>query len=248
MEVQKAKSDTRINTWLAQRAGLSRRAAERVVLQGQVLVNGKKIHNLATRLSAKDQVLLRGRALKPQAPEPLWVAFYKPKNVICTKHDPKGRVTVCDFFKNKPAFRDLFPVGRLDGYAEGLIFMTSDGPGAHKILHPRHQILKTYLVRVSGAPTPKQCLRLQRGVQVLGSTVRAQKLKLIKPKGAQNTWVKISIGEGKNRQLHRMFNTVGLRVLHIRRIGIGGYRLKNMKPGTFRKLAPEDMKRVFQRV
>ena len=197
----------------------------------------------------KDQVKVAGKIL--QVPiHNIYIAFNKPKKVLTTMNDPKERVCIADFFKKRKNLR-IFPVGRLDWSSEGLILLTNDGDFSEKILQPKNKIPKTYVVKLSGSITSKQLDRLVRGVSTEKGRFKALYAQYIKATGRRNkktgaaTWIKIIIDEGKNRQLHHMFKSIGFSIKVLRRIAIGRLKLKSLKPGESFLLSPSDIKKLF---
>ena len=170
--------------------------------------------------------------------------------MISTTKDSKGRVCISDFFKKRKNLR-IFPVGRLDWGSEGLILLTNDGDFSEKILQPKNKIPKTYVVKLSDSVTSKQLDRLVRGVSTEKGRFKALYAQYIKATGRRNkkmgasTWIKIIIDEGKNRQLHHMFKSIGFSIKVLRRIAIGRLKLKSLKPGESFLLSPTDIKKLF---
>ena len=169
-----------------------------------------------------------------------YIAFNKPKKVITSMNDPKGRLSVGDFFKMKKQNR-IFPIGRLDYHSEGLLLLTNDGYFSAKVLKDKPP--KTYMVKLNKRPTVNQLTKLKKGVYTEIGRLRALYAQLDRKKNS--LWVKVIVAEGKNRQLHRMFNKLGLQVKVLRRTAIGKLQLKSLKPGEIFALTPKDLKKVF---
>ncbi len=197
----------------------------------------------------KDQVRIDGTILQIPTRK-IYIAFNKPKKVLSSTKDPKDRVCISDFFKKRKNFR-IFPVGRLDWSSEGLILLTNDGDFSEKILQPKNKIPKTYVVKLSGSVSSKQLDRLVRGVSTEKGRFKALYAQYIKATGRRNkktgasTWIKIIIDEGKNRQLHHMFKSIGFSIRVLRRVAIGRLKLKSLRPGESFLLSPSDMKKLF---
>lgn len=171
--------------------------------------------------------------------------FYKPRGVVTTLSDPEGRPTVKDFLK-QVKYR-VFPVGRLDYDSEGLLLLTNDGDFAHAVLHPSRQIPKTYLIKVKGEMEEAKLEKLRRGVRLEdGMTIPARVKRL--RKSENNSWIEITIYEGRNRQVRRMIEKVGHSVLKLKRVGINGLMLKDLKPGDLRPLKHDELETIKKEV
>ena len=236
----------RLNKYLSECGVVSRRKADELITEGAVLVNGKKVFELGTKITpAHDRITVNGKPVKP-ATEKVYILFHKPKNVVTTMDDPEGRPSIADFFK-RISMR-VFPVGRLDWDTEGMILLTNDGEFAQKVNHPSQEILKTYLVKVNGKPTEHHFERLRSGVSVIGGRVNARHVERVKRGDSdQYDWIKIMIGEGKNRQVRRMFEKIGFDVLKLQRVAIGRLRMPgNLERGEFVFLTPKGLEKIFQ--
>ena len=240
------KNTLRLNKFLAQRAGLSRRKADEMIKKGQVFVNGKKISQLAVFVDPeKDLVKIKNQVIHSKNTPALYLMFNKPSKVLTTAHDPKGRPTVMDYIKS-PKER-LFSVGRLDWDSEGLLILTNDGDLANKALHPKNQIPKTYLIKVSGRPNDSQIRKLIQGVSTPIGKKKALFAKRISKKTSSNSWVRLIISEGKKRQIRLMFDKIGFPVLLLRRTAIGRLKMNKLAKGSFVKLTEKDVKKIFQK-
>ncbi len=222
-------------------AGLaSRRQAERLIAEGRVEVNGRPAR-LGDQADPRcDQILVDGRPL-PSAEPAVCYLLNKPAGYLTTRRDPQGRPTVFDLVRDIP-YR-LFSVGRLDFNTEGLLLLTNDGALAHRLAHPRHQVDKTYLVRVRGHLTPDIVRRLQEGVRLEdGLTAPAQ----VRPRRAVSghQWFEITIHEGRNRQVRRMCQAVGLPVSRLKRIRFAFLDLGDLPTGRWRALSSEEVERL----
>jgi 23S rRNA pseudouridine2605 synthase len=234
--------EIRLQKFLARAGVASRRAAEEMIRQGRVEVNGLK-PEIGSRVDPlHDEIKLDGRLISLQNQQ-IYLAFYKPPNCITTARDPQGRPTVFDFLPDFHA--RIFSVGRLDYDAEGLLLLTNDGELANRLLHPRYGIFKVYEVKVKGRPDRNALERLRSGVELEEGTTApagAQVIRLL-PNAA---WLRIVLHQGWNRQIKRMGEAVGHPVLRIRRVAYGPVRLGKMKPGEFRLLGPDEIRRIFQ--
>jgi len=224
------------------RAGLaSRRQAEKLIRDGRVSVNGKVVRKLGTQVVwGQDTIHVDGRLIRHLEPK-VTIALNKPKRVLTTSHDPKGRPTTTQLVKSIKA--RVFPVGRLDYHTEGLLILTNDGELSQHLQHPRFGIPKTYQAKVKGRPTAQVLDRLRSGVMLDGRRTAPAQVKTIGTTGT-NTWLEITIREGRYRQIRRMCAALGHPVLKLKRIQYGPIRLGDLKPGTYRYLTPHEVKKL----
>ncbi|MBI4083744.1 MAG: rRNA pseudouridine synthase [Candidatus Lambdaproteobacteria bacterium] len=234
----------RLQKAISQAGLVSRRRAETLIGEGRVKVNGRVIAAPGTCLLPGDRLEVDGRTVTwagPRATE-VW-ALYKPRGCVTTLHDPEGRPTVQDHL---PRSRQrLFPVGRLDYDAEGLLLLTNDGELAQRIAHPAHAVAKVYLVKVKGLVEREALARLARGPTLAGRRrrpVRARVLHTLVDK----TWLEVTLREGVNRQIKKMFGELGYPVLKIKRYRIGPVTLEDMKPGQSRLLGKAEVARLVE--
>lgn len=234
----------RLNKFLADSGICSRRAADTIISEGRILVNGKKVFELGVKVSPTDRITFDGKPVK-QSTQKIYLMLHKPKGVLTTLEDELGRATVADYLGD--VGQRVFPVGRLDWDSEGLLLFTNDGDFANKVMQPKEEITKSYLVKVDGQPQDPQLLRLRQGVSIPGGRVKALSVEKIKRKegSKQYSWLKIVINEGKNRQIRYMFEKIGFDVLKLQRIAIGQLKLGNLERGELTYLDEVDLKRVF---
>lgn len=240
----------RLNKLLAERGLASRRGADKLIAEGLVMVNGKKVYELGVKVNPnKDKILVDGKPIKSKS-QNIYVMFNKPKNVITSMNDPLERPTVADFVADLPA--RVFPIGRLDWDSEGLLLLTNDGEFAQKVMHPKTEVTKTYHVKLEGQPQPYQIKKLLTGVSIPGGRVKAkhvEKLKPIKAAGKKtsdkNDWYKIVITEGKNHQVREMFKKIGFDVIKLHRVAIGKLRIGQLGRGEMVFLNEAATQRVF---
>jgi 23S rRNA pseudouridine2605 synthase len=230
----------RLQKLIAQAGLASRRQAEEWIRQGDVTVNGEVAQLGASADPQLDRVEVRGRLLA-HAEEKLYLLLNKPAGYVTSLHDPEGRPVVTDLLKNL-AVR-VYPVGRLDLTTEGLLLLTNDGELAHQLMHPRHKIDKTYLVRVRGQLTPDVISRLEQGVMLDdGQTAPAQVRQVRRVQG--HSWFSLTIHEGRNRQVRRMCEAVGLPVSRLKRIGYAFLTLDQLPIGHYRQLSKAEVQRL----
>jgi 23S rRNA pseudouridine2605 synthase len=229
----------RLQKFIAHSGLLSRRHAETAIAQGRVRVNGVIVTEMGVLVDpACDRVELDGKPVG-QISERETFAFHKPFQVMTTRSDPEGRKTVMDFFSGR---EDLYPVGRLDYETTGLLLLTNDGELANRLMHPRYAIEKMYEVRVRGTPTMATLERLRRRVDLddgPGAFLRAEVVGILQD---GSTRMEIIVGEGRNRFIRRMLESVGHPVLQLHRIRIGALGLDALKLGEFRKLSDAELR------
>ncbi len=243
-------TSVRLNKLLAERGIASRRGADKIIEEGLVVVNGKKVYELGIKVNPnKDKIVVDGKPLKSKI-ENLYIMFNKPKNVITSMNDPLERTTIADFLTELPV--RVFPIGRLDWDSEGLLLLTNDGDFAQKVMHPKTEVTKTYHVKLDGQPEPYKIKKLLSGVSIPGGRVKAkhiEKLKLVKDKhkkvSDKNDWYKIIITEGKNHQVREMFKKIGFDVIKLHRVAIGKLRLGQLARGEMVFLNDVAANRVF---
>lgn len=231
MENESPKSD-RIAKVMS-RAGLaSRREAERMIAAGRVSVNGKKIDSPALNVTASDKIVVDGKEVGEPDPPRIWL-YHKPRGLVTTTADEKGRETVFD------ALPDTLPrvmsVGRLDLNSEGLLLLTNDGEVKRKMELPSTGWTRKYRVRVNGRPTDEQLEPLSKGITHEGERFLPMEIKFDRQQGA-NAWITIGIKEGKNREIRRAMEVIGLKVNRLIRISYGPFLLRDLKPGEVEEI------------
>jgi pseudouridine synthase len=219
-------------------AGLmSRRAAEEAIRKGRVPIDGEEAV-LGDRVDvAAQQVTLDGVPL-PVNPDLETYLLYKPAGVISSASDPRGRRTVVDLVA---AGRRLYPVGRLDYESEGLILLTNDGDLANRVTHPRYGIVKRYVALVAGSPAKTEIRRLTEGIELDDGPARALSAQVVGRQGAQ-TMVELTMAEGRNREVRRMFEALGYDVASLVRTAIGPIADRSLKPGQSRRLSAAEIR------
>ena len=224
------------------RAGItSRRAAEEMIREGRVSVNGEVVTTRGSKADpVRDQIRVDRRLISAGRYH-VYVALHKPRGYISTLHDPEGRPRVTDLLKK--ISERLYPVGRLDYDSEGLILLTNDGSFAHRIQHPSHEILKTYLVKVRGTMSPDEIGRLRVGVLLPDGYFRPRTVRVTR-KNKKSVWLEITVSEGRNRILRRSLESLGKEVVRIVRWGIGNVELGVLKPGEYRHLTHREVEKL----
>lgn len=234
-----AKTDTpegdRIAKYLSRAGVASRREAERMIETGQVAVNGKVIDSPALNITAKDKITINGKPVAPPEAARLWL-YYKPEGLVTSASDEKGRDTV---FDNLPEdLPRVMSVGRLDLNSEGLLLLTNDGGLKRRLELPSTGWLRKYRVRVKGNPTDADLEPLRRGITVEGERFQPMELVMDRHQGA-NAWLTVGLREGKNREIRRAMNEIGLTVNRLIRISYGPFRLNEMQPGDVEEVRPK---------
>ena len=234
----------RIQKVIAQAGIASRRAAEKLILAGEVRLNGETVLKMGQKmLVGKDHLSVEGRLVKlPQRQKTQVYALYKPKNCITTLNDPEGRTTISDFFPRTSA--RLFPVGRLDYDAEGLILLTNDGELAQQLMHPRHKVWKGYFVKVRGIVENTALSTLRKGPVIEKRRHQPVRVKILHTVN-DKTWLEVFLREGTNRQIKKMLQDLGYPVQKIKRFQVGTVSLGDLQSGESRALSPEEMKQLM---
>lgn len=229
--------DVRLQKLIAGAGLASRRKAETLIAAGRVTVNGKVVTELGTKVDpSKDHVKVDGKHLS-QAQPFVYLLLNKPKNVMSTLDDPGGRTTVKDYLRGVSV--RVFPVGRLDFDSEGLMLLTNNGDLAQALLHPRYHVPKTYLIKVKGILTEEEIRQLERGVTLEDGMTGPATVKKIK-KAEMNSWLEITIGEGRKHQVRRMLESVGHPVIKLMRVKMGPLSLGDLASGEFRFLTDRE--------
>lgn len=232
----------RLQKYLASCGVASRRASEKLIAEGHVSVDGVVITEMGTQVEEGQRVCVDGKPVQPEA-QKHYLMYHKPAGEVTTAHDPEGRATVLDRFKDYPV--RLYPVGRLDYDSEGLLLLTNDGDLTDRMLHPSREVEKVYLARVSNVVTPQEARRLERGVMVDGRMTAKAKAKIL---SQQNlfTDMLITIHEGRNRQVRKMVEQIGHQVVLLRRIRFGPLKLGDLPRGMWRPLTSEELDQLQQ--
>lgn len=231
--------EVRLQKFIADAGLASRRAAEKMIARGDVKVNGQVVTEMGIKIDpTKDEVTYKSKVLRKQA-EHEYYLLHKPTRVVSTAADEKGRTNVVDMVESP--YR-LYPVGRLDFLSSGLLIMTNDGDLTYKLTHPKHEIDKTYTVKVEPPMSLAAVKKLRAGVDLDGDGDKTQpcKIKLIKDNKNTQTYTFI-LKEGKNRQIRRMVELVGCKVISLERCAIGKIKIDGLKYGQYRRLTKDEV-------
>jgi 23S rRNA pseudouridine2605 synthase len=226
-----------LNKYIARAGVCSRRKADELTLRGDVKINGKVIKTPGADIGDGDVVEVNGRAVAPVR-KSVYILLNKPKGYITTVSDEFGRPTVMELTGDIEG--RVFPVGRLDADTTGMLIMTNDGDFANAVAHPAGEMRKTYRARVNGAVSKERLARLRRGVNVDGRMTAPADVTLVR-QSAAGAVVDIAIHEGRNRQVRKMFDAVGNKVIDLQRTAIGDIRIGGLKPGHWRKLSKSEI-------
>ena len=223
----------------------SRREAERLIVLGQVAVNGTVVTKLGTKVDpARDIITLNGSVVTI-VPEKIYVVLNKPAGYVSTLKDPQKRPVVMDLLDRVGS--RVYPVGRLDYDAEGLLLLTNDGELAHRLQHPSYRICRTYEVKVKGSPPNRKLSLLRKGVQLEDGMTLPAKAAFLK-KTLKNSWITVTLYEGRNRQVKRMCAAIEHQVLKLKRIRFGSLYLDDLPQGRYRKLTKDEVKGLYRLV
>lgn len=231
----------RLQKIIASSGYCSRRKAEELIKKGCVSVNGKTVTELGTKASENDDILVNGHSLSVENKE--YYLLYKPSGVITTTSDDKNRKTVVDLI---PTNKRIYPVGRLDYDTTGVLLLTNDGDFANILMHPSNEIAKVYLVKIRGILAKDEIIALKRGVMIDGFKTSPAKVRIKQyNKSSDLSLIEITIHEGKNHQVKKMFEAVNHEVVKLKREKVGFFDLKDLKIGEYRKLTIKEIKKVY---
>jgi 23S rRNA pseudouridine2605 synthase len=234
--------EERIQKIMARMGVASRRAAEEIIAEGRVTVNGETASIGMKADPSKCHIKVDGKLIFRPEPK-VHLMFNKPVGVVSTLADPEGRPTVKDYLKGVK-FR-VFPVGRLDYDSEGLLLLTNDGEFSNELLHPSRKIPKTYVVKVKGIMPEEKVGKLRQGVRLEDGRTQPARVRFIREAEA-NSWIEITITEGRKRQVRRMVEAVGHPALKLRRISVSGVKLAGLKIGEIRPLTEKELQTLKQ--
>ena len=231
----------RLQKVIAQTGYTSRRKAEELIINNHVKVNGKLVNKLGTKVSEKDIIEIDDRILEKEDKE--YYLLNKPRGVITTTHDDKNRKTVIDLI---PTDKRIYPVGRLDYDTTGVLLLTNDGDFANILMHPSNKIEKIYTAKIKGVLTKDAIDNIKNGIMIDSVKVKPLRLKVKKvDKNTNTSMIQIIITEGKNHEVKRIFEGVGYEVLKLKRDKLAFFDLTNLKSGTYRRLTPKEVAKVY---
>ena len=231
----------RLQKFLADAGVASRRAAEQIILEGRVSVNGHAIRLLGTKIDpVHDKVVFDGQPVR--AKKKIYLALNKPIKCVCSHKDELGRPTIYELLPRE--WQMVSTVGRLDFNSEGLIFLTNDGEFALRLTHPRYGVRKKYVTTVEGEVTSDMLKRFTQGIFTGGEKLKALSARVVSGSRARSV-VEMELGEGKNREVRRLFESQNLTVKKLQRTQIGKIKLGELKPGKWRTLSPAEIKTLI---
>jgi pseudouridine synthase len=235
----------RLNKFLSQSGVASRREADKLITAGRISVNDKVVDVLGTKIDEeKDQVYIDGKKISKEEGL-VYLTLNKPPGFLVTLNDPFKRPTIKDLL---PGLKQrVFPVGRLDFESEGILLLTNDGELSHRLLHPRYKIPKVYNVKLIGNPESSNLDRLRKGIYLDGKKTSPAKIQLLSS-GPKRTLIKIELYEGRKREVRRMFEAIGHRVISLKRIRFSEITLGNLQPGKWRYLRPGEVQKLKKKV
>jgi 23S rRNA pseudouridine2605 synthase len=230
----------RLQKVLAEMGLASRRQAEEMIREGRVTVNGRAARIGDKADPSRDHIKVDGRRVALPSAK-VYLLLHKPKNTVTTVEDPEGRPTVLGLVKERGA--RLFPVGRLDYDAEGFLLLTNDGDLAHRLSHPSFRIPRTYWVKVKGKPSEEEIRKLSRGISLEDGLTAPCRITALR-ETRENSWMEMTLREGRNRQVKRMWEKMGYPVLKLKRISFAGLALGNLQLGEYRDLRPKEVEKI----
>lgn len=232
----------RLQKLIAESGYCSRRKAEDLIKQGKVTLNGKKVTELGVKATFGDEILVSGNLIEYQEKE--YYLFYKPRGVVCTTKDDKNRKTVMDYFDDVD--KRIYPIGRLDYDTTGLLLLTNDGDFANLMMHPKNKIDKFYVAKLEGIVTVEEIKKLKKGIKIDNKMVYPSRVKLKKlNKKNMTSIVEITIHDGINHEVKRIFESIGHNVIKLKREAFAFLTLGNLKSGERRILTKKEVRQLY---
>ena len=235
----------RLQKFLAECGIASRRKCEELILEGKVRVNGTVVTELGTKIEPnKDIVTFDGKEIALKEEKKVYILLNKPVGYVTTASDERGRKTVMELLDGVK--EKVVPVGRLDMFTSGLLLLSNDGDFIYKVTHPKHETTKTYIVKTRGIPTEKDLDKLRNGVKIEDYITSPAKVELLLKDNTNNiSRILIEIHEGRNRQVRKMCESIGLSVIALKRQGVGGLTCEGVDKGKWRYLTEEEVKNIM---
>lgn len=231
--------DIRLQKFIADGGICSRRAAENLIIQGRVTVNGNVVTELGTKVSPdNDVVSVDDKMVSTSAIDKVYVILNKPRACVTTLNDPEGRKTVMDYIWGMPS--RIYPVGRLDYLSEGLLLLTNDGEMANRIMHPRYEVTKVYEVKVFGHVNETLLSKVRKGVMTEDGLMKPLSVRIIEQL-PNKTWLEFRLNEGKNREIRKICEAMELTVDKLRRVAIEGLTIQGLGVGSFTFVTKKDL-------
>ncbi|MFD1360596.1 pseudouridine synthase [Lentibacillus salinarum] len=231
----------RLQKVIAQSGVTSRRKAEKLIVDGKVKVNHKTVTELGTKVAPHDDIEVNGVRLEKEAP--VYYMLYKPRGVISSIQDDKGRKVVTDYLGD--ISERIYPIGRLDYDTSGILLLTNDGEFANLLMHPRYGVDKVYVAKIKGIPDKRELHRLRKGIRSGDDLLKIVRYKILETDRHKNTMIiEITLHEGKNRHVRRMMEALGYPVSKLKREKYGLLTLQHMQPGDYRPLTPHEVKKM----
>jgi 23S rRNA pseudouridine2605 synthase len=227
----------RLQKYIAKSGITSRRKAEELILKGQVTVNGKLVNNLGTKVKSKDLVKVDGKLIKIKK-DNIYILLNKPEGYITTAEDQFGRKDVLSLVDLEER---VYPVGRLDYNSTGLLVLTNDGDLTYKLTHPKHDIKKKYFVKLKGLVEESELNKLKKPINIDNKRTRPAEIEKLETKG-NDTFLLITIKEGRNRQVRKLCERSSLQILRLKRVSIGELELGSLRKGKWRYLKDKEIK------
>ncbi len=223
----------------------SRRKAEELIKNGKVLVNGE-VATIGMKVNSSDEIMIDGNLLTKDSDSKVYYLLNKPRGIVCTSSDEKGRKTVIDLIETD---KRIYPVGRLDYDTTGVLLLTNDGELTNKLIHPKNNIDKVYLAKIKGIINGVDINKLKDGVKIDNFITSKSRVKLKSfDKKTQTSLVELTIHEGHNHQVKKMFESIGYDVIKLTRTRFAFLDVKSLKSGEYRKLLPHEIKKLYSLV
>ncbi|MEQ1565626.1 MAG: pseudouridine synthase [Myxococcota bacterium] len=233
----------RLAKLLSRRGVASRRAAEKLIEDGHVSVNGEVVTGVVLVDPDADRIRIDGRPL-PSEPDLVYYVMYKPKGCITTRDDPEGRTSVFDVLGELPGVSKIEAVGRLDYDTEGALLLTNDGDLANALTHPKNQVPKRYLAKVYRTPSDRDLTAIREGIFLEDGKTLPARVRVVETTGTENAWIEVTVTEGRNRLVRRMLSTLGHPVSKLRRESFATVTIRGMERGQVRALSGEEIQRL----